>query len=163
MDFRETLNCQDYTKLDKFSKQLEGFERLFADKDLLEMRQELAKINKDEVVGLCSEINGYKTGFMDALTLLNSEPDLQSFKELFEEWWVDYEFDQRINVLLGQYPYTNFEERIDYELKEEYGTSSRKEVAKIMIDDLETSSEDEAKKLFLQEILSLEKISNNID
>ncbi len=22
MDFRETLNCQDYTKLDKFSKQL---------------------------------------------------------------------------------------------------------------------------------------------
>lgn len=163
MDFRETLNCQNYTKLDKFSKQLEGFERLFRDKDLLEMRQELAKINKDEVVGLCSKINGYKTGFMDALTLLNSEPDLQSFKELFEEWWVDYEFDQRINVLLGQYPYTNFEERIDYELKEEYGTSSRKEVAKIMIDDLETSSEDEAKKLFLQEILSLEKISNNID
>ena len=100
---------------------------------------------------------------MDALTLLNSEPDLQSFKELFEEWWVDYEFDQRINVLLGQYPYTNFEERIDYELKEEYGTSSRKEVAKIMIDDLETSSEDEAKKLFLQEILSLEKRSNKID
>ena len=99
---------------------------------------------------------------MDALTLLNSEPDLQSFKELFEEWWVDYEFDQRINVLLGQYPYTNFEERIDYELKEEYGTSSRKEVAKIMIDDLETSSEDEAKKLFLQEILSLEKRSNNL-
>lgn len=163
MDFRETLNCQNYTKLDKFSKQLEGFERLFADKDLLEMRQELAKINKDEVVGLCSKINGYKTGFMDALTLLNSEPDLQSFKELFEEWWVDYEFDQRINVLLGQYPYTNFEERIDYELKEEYGTSSRKEVAKIMIDDLETSSEDEAKKLFLQEILSLEKRSNDID
>ena len=163
MDFRETLNCQDYTKLDKFSKQLEGFERLFRDMDLLEMRQELAKINKDEVVGLCSEINGYKTGFMDALTLLNSEPDLQSFKELFEEWWVDYEFDQRINVLLGQYPYTNFEERIDYELKEEYGTSSRKEVAKIMIDDLETSSEDEAKKLFLQEILSLEKRSNDID
>ena len=163
MDFRETLNCQDYTKLDKFSKQLEGFERLFRDMDLLEMRQELAKINKDEVVGLCSEINGYKTGFMDALTLLNSDPDLQSFKELFEEWWVDYEFDQRINVLLGQYPYTNFEERIDYELKEEYGTSSRKEVAKIMIDDLETSSEDEAKKLFLQEILSLEKRSNNID
>ena len=163
MDFRETLNCQDYTKLDKFSKQLEGFERLFRDMDLLEMRQELAKINKDEVVGLCSEINGYKTGFMDALTLLNSEPDLQSFKELFEEWWIDYEFDQRINVLLGQYPYTNFEERIDYELKEEYGTSSRKEVAKIMIDDLETSSEDEAKKLFLQEILSLEKRSNDID
>ena len=163
MDFRETLNCQNYTKLDKFSKQLEGFERLFRDMDLLEMRQELAKINKDEVVGLCSEINGYKTGFMDALTLLNSEPDLQSFKELFEEWWIDYEFDQRINVLLGQYPYTNFEERIDYELKEEYGTSSRKEVAKIMIDDLETSSEDEAKKLFLQEILSLEKRSNNID
>ena len=163
MDFRETLNCQNYTKLYKFSKQLEGFERLFADKDLLEMRQDLAKINKDEVVGLCSKINGYKTGFMDALTLLNSEPDLQSFKELFEEWWVDYEFDQRINVLLGQYPYTNFEERIDYELKEEYGTSSRKEVAKIMIDDLEMSSEDEAKKLFLQEILSLEKRSNDID
>ena len=163
MDFRETLNCQNYTKLDKFSKQLEGFERLFRDMDLLEMRQELAKINKDEVVGLCSEINGYKTGFMDALTLLNSEPDLQSFKELFEDWWIDYEFDQRINVLLGQYPYTNFEERIDYELKEEYGTSSRKEVAKIMIDDLETSSEDEAKKLFLQEILSLEKRSNDID
>ena len=115
----------------------------------------MAKINKDEVVGLCSEINGYKTGFMDALTLLNSEPDLQSFKELFEDWWIDYEFDQRINVLLGQYPYTNFEERIDYELKEEYGTSSRKE--------FETSSEDEAKKLFLQEILSLEKRSNNID
>ena len=163
MDIRETLNRQDYTKLDEFSKQLEGFERLFADKDLLEMRQELAKINKDEVVGLCSEINGYKTGFMDALTLLNSEPDLQSFKELFEEWWIDYEFDQRINTLLGQYPYTNFEERIDYELKEEYGTSSRKEVAKIMIDDLETSSEDEAKKLFLQEILSLEKRLNDID
>ena len=93
MDFRETLNCQNYTKLDKFSKQLEGFERLFRDKDLLEMRQDLAKINKDEVVGLCSKINGYKTGFMDALTLLNSEPDLQSFKELFEEWWIDYEFD----------------------------------------------------------------------
>ena len=55
------------------------------------------------------------------------------------------------------------EERIDYELKEEYGTSSRKEVAKIMIDDLEMSSEDEAKKLFLQEILSLEKRSNDID
>ncbi len=139
MDFRETLNFQDYTKLDKFSKQLEGFERLFRDKDLLEMRQELAKINKDEVVGLCSEINGYKTGFMDALTLLDSEPDLQSLKELFEEWW------------------------IDYELKEEYGTSSRKEIAKIMIDDLETSSEDEVKKLSLQEILSLEKRSNDID
>lgn len=90
-------------------------------------------------VGLCSEINGYKTGFMDALTLLDSEPDLQSFKELFEEWW------------------------IDYESKEESGTSSRKEVAKTMIDDLETSSEDEAKKLFLQEILSLEKRSNDID
>ena len=163
MDFRETLNCQDYTKLDKFSKQLRALNDYLETWNLLEMRQELAKINKDEVVGLCSEINGYKTGFMDALTLLNSEPDLQSFKELFEEWWVDYEFDQRINVLLGQYPYTNFEERIDYELKEEYGTSSRKEVAKIMIDDLETSSEDEAKKLFLQEILSLEKRSNNID
>ena len=151
MDFRETLNCQDYTKLDKFSKQLRALN------DYLETWICL------KCVGLCSEINGYKTGFMDALTLLNSEPDLQSFKELFEEWWVDYEFDQRINVLLGQYPYTNFEERIDYELKEEYGTSSRKEVAKIMIDDLETSSEDEAKKLFLQEILSLEKRSNNID
>lgn len=163
MDFRETLNFQDYTKLDKFSKQLEGFERLFRDKDLLEIRQELAKINKDEVVGLCSEINGYKTGFMDTLTLLDSEPDLQSFKELFEEWWIDYEFDQRINVLLGQYPYTNFEEKVDYESKEEYGTSSRKEVAKIMIDDLETSSEDEAKKLFLQDLLSLEKRSNDID
>ncbi|CAD0157714.1 hypothetical protein OZV76_08265 [Streptococcus thermophilus] len=48
-------------------------------------------------------------------------------------------------------------------MKEEYGTSSRKEVAKIMIDDLEMSSEDEAKKLFLQEILSLEKRSNDID
>ncbi len=67
----------------------------------------MAKINKDEVVGLCSEI--------------------------------------------------------DYELKEEYGTSSRKEVAKIMIDDFETSSEDEAKKLFLQEILSLQKRSNDTD
>ena len=100
---------------------------------------------------------------MDALALWDSEPDLQAFKELFEKWWIDYEFDQRINALLGQCPYTNFEERIDYELKEEYGTSSRKEVAKIMIDDLETSSEDEAKKLFLQEILSLEKRSNNID
>ena len=44
MDIRETLNRQDYTKLDEFSKQLEGFERLFADKDLLEMRQELAKL-----------------------------------------------------------------------------------------------------------------------
>ena len=66
-------------------------------------------------------------------------------------------------MLLGQYPYTNFEERINYELKEEYGTSSRKEVAKIMIDDLEMSPEDEAKKLFLQEILSLEKRSNDID
>ena len=38
MDIRETLNRQDYTKLDEFSKHLEGFERLFADKDLLEMR-----------------------------------------------------------------------------------------------------------------------------
>jgi len=38
MDFRETLNCQDYTKLDEFSKQLEGFERLFVDNNLLEMR-----------------------------------------------------------------------------------------------------------------------------
>lgn len=139
MDIRETLNRQDYTKLDEFSKQLEGFERLFADKNLLEMRQELAKINKDEVVGLCSEINGYKIGFMDALALWDSEPDLQAFKELFEKWW------------------------IDYELKEEYGTSSRKEVAKIMIDDFETSSEDEAKKLFLQEILSLQKRSNDTD
>lgn len=139
MDIRETLNRQDYTKLDEFSKQLEGFERLFVDKNLLEMRQELAKINKDEVVGLCSEINGYKIGFMDALALWDSEPDLQAFKELFEKWW------------------------IDYELKEEYGTSSRKEVAKIMIDDFETSSEDEAKKLFLQEILSLQKRSNDTD
>ena len=26
MDIRETLNRQDYTKLDEFSKQLEGFE-----------------------------------------------------------------------------------------------------------------------------------------
>ena len=50
MDIRETLNRQDYTKLDEFSKQLEGSERLFADKDLLEMRQELAKINKDEAL-----------------------------------------------------------------------------------------------------------------
>lgn len=99
----------------------------------------MAKINKDEVVGLCSEINGYKIGFMDALALWDSEPDLQAFKELFEKWW------------------------IDYELKEEYGTSSRKEVAKIMIDDFETSSEDEAKKLFLQEILSLQKRSNDTD
>lgn len=139
MDIRETLNRQDYTKLDEFSKQLEGFEQLFVDKNLLEMRQELAKINKDEVVGLCSEINGYKIGFMDALALWDSEPDLQAFKELFEKWW------------------------IDYELKEEYGTSSRKEVAKIMIDDFETSSEDEAKKLFLQEILSLQKRSNDTD
>lgn len=88
---------------------------------------------------------------MDALTLLNSEPDLQSFKELFEEWWVDYEFDQRINVLLGQYPYTNFEERIDYEWKmKNMEHSSRKEVAKIMIDDLETSSEDEVKSYFFK-------------
>ena len=38
MDIRETLNRQDYTKLDEFIKQLEGFERLFADKNLLEMR-----------------------------------------------------------------------------------------------------------------------------
>ncbi|AGS06434.1 hypothetical protein KE3_1984 [Streptococcus lutetiensis 033] len=38
MDIRETLNRQDYTKLDEFSKQLEGFERIFADKNLLEMR-----------------------------------------------------------------------------------------------------------------------------
>lgn len=110
----------------------------------------MAKINKDEVVGLCSEINGYKIGFMDALALWDSEPDLQAFKELFEKWWIDYEFDQRINALLGQCPYTNFEERIDYELKEEYGTSSRKEVAKIMIDDFETSSEDEAKSYFFR-------------
>ena len=123
----------------------------------------MAKINKDEVVGLCSEINGYKIGFMDALALWDSEPDLQAFKELFEKWWIDYEFDQRINALLGQYPYTNFEGRVDYELKEEYGTSSRKDVAKIMIDDFEASSEDEAKKLFLQEILSLQKRSNDTD
>ena len=86
MDIRETLNRQDYTKLDEFSKQLEGFERLFVDKNLLEMRQELAKINKDEVVGLCSEINGYKIGFMDALALWDSEPDLQAYKELFEKF-----------------------------------------------------------------------------
>ena len=39
MDIRETLNRQDYTKLDEFCKQLEVFERLFADKYLLEMRQ----------------------------------------------------------------------------------------------------------------------------
>ena len=38
-----------------------------------------------------------------------------------------------------------------------------KKLRKIMIDDLEMSSEDEAKKLFLQEILSLEKRSNDID
>ncbi|MCO4636429.1 hypothetical protein Si034_00857 [Streptococcus infantarius subsp. infantarius] len=73
---------------------------------------------------------------MDALPLWDSEPDLQAFKELFEKWWINYEFDQRINALLGHYPYTNFEERIDYELKEEYGTSYRKQVSKIMIDDL---------------------------
>ena len=65
-------------------------------------------------------------------------------------------------MLLGQYPYTNFEERINYELKEEYGTSSRKEVAKIMIDDLEMSSEDEAKKLFLQEKWKKKKRLGNI-
>jgi hypothetical protein len=60
MDIRETLNRQDYTKLDEFSKQLEGFERLFADKDLLEMRQELAKINKDEVVGYAQKLMDIK-------------------------------------------------------------------------------------------------------
>lgn len=147
MDIRETLNRQDYTKLDEFSKQLEGFEGLFADKDLLKMRQELAKINKDEVVGLCSEINGYKTGFMDALTLLDSETDLQAFKELFEKWWIDYEFDQRINALLDQYPYTNFEERTDYKLKVEYKTRPRKEVTIIITNDLDTSSKSELKKL----------------
>lgn len=39
---------------------------------------------------------------MDALPLWDSEPDLQAFKELFEKWWINYEFDQRINALLGQ-------------------------------------------------------------
>ena len=46
MDIRETLNRQDYTKLDEFSKQLEGFEGLFADKDLLKMRQALVYAQK---------------------------------------------------------------------------------------------------------------------
>lgn len=134
----------DYTKLDEFSK----MHSLRALKDSLQTRiylkcQELTKINKDEVVGLCSEINGYKTGFMDALTLLDSETDLQAFKELFEKWWIDYEFDQRINALLGQYPYTNFEERTDYKLKVEYKTRPRK--VTIITNDLDTSSKSELK------------------
>ncbi len=41
---------------------------------------------------------------------------------------------------------TNVEERIDYKLLEEYGTTSREEVARMIIEDLDTSSDGEAKK-----------------
>lgn len=57
--------------------------------------------------------------------------------------------------------YTNVEERIDYKLLEEYGTTSREEVARMIIEDLDTSSDGEAKKLFLQEFLSMQKREND--
>lgn len=75
--------------------------------------------------------------------------------------WGEYECDYRIDDLLARYPYTNVEERIDFELLEEYGTTSREEVAIIIIEDLDTSSDGNAKKLFLQEFLSMQKKSND--
>lgn len=158
MDFKETLNQPDNTKLATFNSQLKGFEKLFKDKDLLDIREDLTKINKDEVIALCSEIKGYKAGFLDVLSLVASD---SNSADVFEELWGEYEFDNRIDDLLARYPYTNVEERIDFELLEEYGTTSREEVARMIIEDLDTSSDGNAKKLFLQEFLSMQKKSND--
>lgn len=161
MDFREILVQPDNTKLSSFNTQLEGFEKLFRDKDLLDIREDLTKINKDEVIALCSEIKGYKSSFLDTLSLVASESNIENYKDVFEELWTEHEFDNRIDDLLACYPYTNVEERIDYKLLEEYGTTSREEVARMIIEDLDTSSDGEAKKLFLQEFLSMQKREND--
>ena len=94
---------------------------------------------------------------MDTLSLVASDSNLENYRDVFEELWTEYEFDNRIEDLLARYPYTNVEERIDYKLLEEYGTTSREEVARMIIEDLDTSSDGEAKKLFLQEFLSMQK------
>ena len=161
MDFREILVQPEHSKLSSFNTQLEGFEKLFKDKDLLDIREDLTKINKDEVITLCSEIKGYKSGFLDTLSLIASESNIENYRDVFEELWTEYEFDNRIDDLLDRYPYTNVEEQIDYKLLEEYGTTSREEVARMIIEDLDTSSDGEAKKLFLQEFLSMQKREND--
>lgn len=161
MDFREILVQPNNTKLSSFNTQLEGFENLFRDKDLLDIREDLTKINKDEVIALCSEIKGYESGFLDTLSLVASESNIENYRDVFEELWTEYEFDNRIDDLLARYPYTNVEEQIDYKLLEEYGTTSREEVARMIIEDLDTSSDGEAKKLFLQEFLSMQKREND--
>ena len=161
MDFREILVQPEHSKLSSFNTQLEGFEKLFKDKDLLDIREDLTKINKDEVIALCSEIKGYKSAFLDTLSLIASDSNIENYRDVFEELWTEYEFDNRIDDLLDRYPYTNVEERIDYKLLEEYGTTSREEVARMIIEDLDTSSDGEAKKLFLQEFLSMQKREND--
>lgn len=161
MDFREIFVQPEHSKLSSFNTQLEGFEKLFGDKDLLDIREDLTKINKDEVIALYSEIKGYKSGFLDTLSLIASESNIDNYRDVFEELWTEYEFDNRIDDLLARYPYTNVEERIDYKLLEEYGTTSREEVARMIIEDLDTSSDGEAKKLFLQEFLSMQKREND--
>ena len=161
MDFREILVQPEHSKLSSFNTQLEGFEKLFKDKDLLDIREDLTKINKDEVIALCSEIKGYKSGFLDTLSLIASDSNIENYRDVFEELWTEFEFDNRIDELLDRYPYTNVEERIDYKLLEEYGTTSREEVARMIIEDLDTSSDGEAKKLFLQEFLSMQKREND--
>ena len=98
---------------------------------------------------------------MDTLSLIASESNIGNYRNVFEELWTEYEFDNRIDDLLDRYPYTNVEERIDYKLLEEYGTTSREEVARMIIEDLDTSSDGEAKKLFLQEFLSMQKREND--
>ena len=163
MDIKETFNQLDNTKFSDFNNRLEGFEKLFKDNDLLDMRDDLTKLNKDEVIALCAEMRGYRAGFLDTLRLIAPEINLGDSKKVFLELWEEHNFNHRIDDLLAHYPYTNIEERIDFRLFEEYGTSSREEVAKMMIDDLDTSSDGEAKKLFLQEFLSLHKRENNIE
>ena len=82
--------------------------------------------------------------------LIASDSNIENYRDVFEELWTEFEFDNRIDELLDRYPYTNVEERIDYKLLEEYGTTSREEVARMIIEDLDTSSDGEAKKLFFK-------------
>ena len=82
---------------------------------------------------------------MDTLSLIASDSNIENYRDVFEELWTEFEFDNRIDELLDRYPYTNVEERIDYKLLEEYGTTSREEVARMIIEDLDTSSDGEAK------------------
>ena len=70
MDIKETFNQLDNTKFSDFNNRLEGFEKLFKDNDLLDMRDDLTKINKDEVIALCAEMRGYRAGFLDTLRLI---------------------------------------------------------------------------------------------